>query len=90
MQRAQIGWMASFGGAATLVGGLIALDPQLRRQAQSIADGQPSGELVALNARAQNLIQSGVAVLTDYSLDNPVLVLFAVLAVVLVAIMFRS
>jgi len=82
--------MASFGGAATLVGGLIALDPQLRRQAQSIADGQPSGELVALNARAQDLIYSGIAVLKDYSLDNSVLVLFAVLALVLVAIMFRS
>ena len=90
MQRAHIGWMASVGGAATLVGGLIALDPQLRRHAESIANGQPSSELVAINARAQQLIYTAVDVLKDYSLENSVLVMFGVLALVLVAIMFRS
>ena len=90
MQRAHIGRIASFGGAATLVGGLLALSPQLRRHAQSIANGQPSPELVGINARAQDLIHGAAAVFADYSLDNTVLVLFAVLAVVLVVIMFRS
>jgi hypothetical protein len=90
MQRAHIGKIASFGGAATLVGGLLALSPQLRRHAQSIADGQPSPELVGINAKAQDLIHGAAEVLKDYSLDNAVLVLFAVLAVVLVVIMFRS
>ena len=90
MQRAHIGWMASFGGAATLVGGLIALDPQLRRHAESLANGQPSSELVGLNARAQNLIYSALDLLKDYSVDNAVLVMFGVMALVLVVIMFRS
>ena len=90
MQRAHIGWMASVGGAATLVGGLLALDPQLRRQATSLANGQAPGELVALNSRAQDVLFGTVSVLKDYSLDNSILVIFAVAALVLVVVMLRS
>jgi hypothetical protein len=82
--------MASVGGAAALAGGLLILDPQLRRHAQSLANGEPSGELIGLNARAQSVIFGTVDVLKDYSFDNSLLVMFAVAALVLVVIMLRS
>ena len=90
MQRAHIGWMASVGGAAALVAGLLVLDPRLRQQANALAGGEPSNELVALNAEAQDLLFTTLSVLRDYSLDNSVLVIFALAAVVLVLFMLRT
>ena len=90
MQRAHIGWMASVGGAATLFCGLLAIDPQLRRQAASLASGQPTGELIELNFRAQNLFLGTMVYLKDYSLENSTLAMFAVAGLVLVIVMLRS
>ena len=90
MQRAHIGWMASVGGAATLFCGLLAIDPQLRRHAASLASGQPTGELIELNFRAQNLFLGSMVYLKDYSLENSTLAMFAVSGLVLVIVMLRS
>lgn len=90
MQRAHIGWMASIGGATALIAGLLVLDPRLRQQANALANGEPSNELVSMNAQVQDLLFTTLAVLRDYSLDNAVLVIFALAATVLVLFMLRT
>ncbi len=90
MQRAHIGWMASIGGAAALVGGLLVLDPRLRQQANGLAKGEPSSELVSINAEVQDILFTTLAFLRDYSVDNAVLVIFALAAAVLVLFMLRT
>ena len=90
MQRAHIGWMASIGGAVSLVAGLLVLDPRLRQQANALANGEPSNELVSMNAQVQDILFTTLAVLRDYSVDNAVLVIFALAAMVLVLFMLRT
>ena len=90
MQRAHIGWMASIGGAAALVAGLLVLDPRLRQQANALAKGEPSTDLLSMNAQLQDILFKTLAALSDYSLDNAVLVIFALAASVLVLFMLRT
>jgi len=82
--------MASIGSAAALVAGLLVLDPRLRQQANALANGEPSNELVSMNAQVQDILFTTLAVLRDYSLDNAVLVIFALAATVLVLFMLRT
>jgi len=90
MQRAHIGWMASIGGVAALLGGLLAIDPQLRRHAAALASGQPSPELLEVSFRAQRFLLGTMAFLKDYSLENSILAMFAVAGLVLVVVMLRT
>ena len=82
--------MASIGGAVSLVAGLLVLDPRLRQQANALANGEPSNELVSMNAQVQDILFTTLAVLRDYSVDNAVLVIFALAAMVLVLFMLRT
>lgn len=82
--------MASIGGATALVAGLLVLDPRLRQQANALANGEPSNDLVSMNAQVQDILFTTLAVLRDYSLDNAVLVIFALAATVLVLFMLRT
>jgi hypothetical protein len=90
MQRAHIGLMASVGGVATLLAGVLAIDPQLRHHAVSLMSGQPTGELVDANFRAQKFLFGTMAFLRDYSLENSTLAMFAVAGLVLVIVMLRT
>jgi hypothetical protein len=73
-----------------LLAGIMAIDKDVRGHVVKIVAGDSATELAIIAAPAYQLGRLAVDTLSDYRTENPELVVFAVAAVVLFALMFRS
>lgn len=75
---------------SVLVAGLSAINLDVRRHVVNIVAGDAVSELAIIAAPVNQIGRLAVATLHDYEMANPLLMLFALAAVVLFVLMFRS
>lgn len=84
------GGLTALAGMGALVAGLALMDERVRVQIGRVVGGQaPTGEIVALTERVQDLLVIAAQVVRDQSIEHAALVIFAMAALVLVLFMTR-
>jgi hypothetical protein len=73
-----------------LLTGMTAIHPEMRRHVMNIVSGDAVNELVLVTSRVSQAGHQAVETVYGYQAGNSSLVLFALVAVVLFALMLRS
>lgn len=74
-----------------IVFGLAIIDVRVREQMMAITDGgNPSGELLSVGARLQELAYLAMQAVRDQSIEHAPLTLFALAALILFVLMLRT
>jgi hypothetical protein len=91
MRRPVFGVLSAAGGVIAVLLGLAAIDVRVRDQIMQMINGRaPSGELVAVGNRMQDLATIMLQAVQDQSIEHAPLVIFALAAVILVMFMLRT
>jgi hypothetical protein len=89
--RTLSGAMTSIAGVCAVVVALAAIDARVREQVTALAAGRgPSGELVTLTQRVQDLTFTVLQAVRDQSIEHAALTIFALGALVLLLFMMRT
>jgi hypothetical protein len=89
--RTLSGAMTSIAGVCAVVVALAAIDSRVREQVTALASARaPSGELVTLTHRVQDLTFTVLQAVRDQSIEHAALTIFALGALVLLLFMMRT
>ena len=91
VRRATNGFITTSAGLCAIVVGLAVIDERVRGEVASLASGHAGGgEIAGFGSRVQELGLVAVQAVRDQSIEHAPLTMFALVALVLFVLMFRT
>jgi hypothetical protein len=91
MKQATSGFVTTGAGFCAILGGLAIIDERVRSEFAAVASGHVgSGEIAGVGARVQELGYVALQAVRDQSIEHAPLTVFALVALVLFALMMRA
>ena len=91
MRRRTISFITTATGACSIVVGLAVIDERVRGEVAALLSGRAgSGEIVGFGGRVEELGLIAMQAVRDQSIEHAPLTLFALVALILFVLMFRT